>query len=331
MLFKDSQTLKLFAQLSGTINLNDVKVTMERVELEYLRPRLGKELFTSLTTSYELAANDTAFGTALQKKLLDYCRRVTGPMFCYHFAPKADVQVSSSGIQRSENSTIKTAFQYQGTKYREENFNEGHAAIESLLEFLEDNITDLPEWKNSAEFKQYRSLFIKTGSEFNQYYSSPTPQRNFYAMRPKMIDVEENGVRPFLGDAMFDAIKSKDQLQTPGFTEKETKLLAMIKKAIAYYTVSFSVPLLSVKIDGNGITIFASQSFSSSDDDSKRAGADTKALNDLVNSCNNSGQMWLNRAKEFLMNNKADFNSWVGFQVQEKKPCADFTAVFAIY
>lgn len=317
MLFKDSDTLKIYAALSGEVNLNSIKVTMEGVEMAYLYPRLGKELYNSLQADYAAAATDATFGTELQKQLLDYCRKVIAPLFCYHFAPKTEVRVSDSGVHRSETSSLKAAYQYQGTRYREENFNEGQLAIENLLQFLEDNIASFPTWASSVEFQQYRSLFIKTATAFNQLFPSAAPQRNYFALRPKMVDVQEVNIRNFLGDTLYESLLGKAKANPQTFTAKEKVLLERISKAIAYYTVAFAAPFLAVKIGSAGITITAGASFSSNDEENTRAGVADNNLRLLIESCNNSGAMWIEQAAIYMKNNEADFASWTGFPVAD--------------
>lgn len=331
MLFKDSNTVKKYAQLTGTVDLPGIEITMERVERAYLLPFLGKALFNSFTSAYKAAASDAAFGTPDEKLLLDHCRRVIGPLFCYHFAPKTDVKVSDSGVQRTETTTFKSAYQYQTTRYREENWEEGQDAIEHLLSFLEEKKPTFTSWATSDEFKAYRGLFIQTASEFNALYPSPAPQRNFHALRPKMVDVEENVIRPFLGEALYAALKAKAILATPGYTSKENELIAKLKKAIAYSTVEFSIPFLSVKITAAGISVVASASFSSNDEQNTRAGADHKTISDLVNSCNHSARMWMKNAADFLLANAETFTTWPGNQTTtSEEDDYETTSVFSI-
>jgi hypothetical protein len=294
-----------------------------------LYPVLGKELYNTLQEEYESAVTDNTFGTDLQKKLLHHCRKVTGPLFCYHYAPKTEVQVSDSGVHRSETSNLKAAYQYQGTRYREENFNEGQFCIENLLQFLEDNIEDFGTWASSAEFQQYRSLFIKTATAFNQLFPSASPQRNYFALRPKMVDVQEVHIRSFLGEELYESLleKAKDNPQV--FTDKEKVLMERINKAIAYYTVATAAPFLAVKIGSAGLTITAAASFSSNDEENTRAGVADNNLRHYIESCSNSGAMWLEQAAIYMKNNAADFASWTGLPTDDAEE--DETALNTVF
>lgn len=333
MLFKTSNTLQEFAQLAGELDMSSIRITMEAVEEKYLRPVLGATLLNSLQTAYKAAANDAAFTGAANIALIDMCRRVTAPFFCYHFAPKTDVQVSDAGVQRTETTTNKTAYQYQNTAYREENFNQGQEAVEKLIEFLEINKANYSGWVDSAEFKRYRSLFIKTAEDFNYQYPSHTPYRNFWAMRPKMIDVETLIIRKFLGNIIFAELKVKDQLADPGFTDKEKLLIEYIKKITAYHTVAFALPFLNVKIEANGLTV-ASQNRSTDDTKSTRDQAPNKTISDLVEQCNYNAKMWMDECTVFIKDNATDFATWPGLPATLVTPLGDggkqLTAVFGL-
>ena len=312
MLFKTSIKIKEYAQLAGEINFASIVPTLRMVEKKHIGAILGSELYNALDTAYTNAADENNL-SASNKKLLLQCRMVIGPMLCCYYIDKADVLLGDSGAQRSETATNKTAFQYQGTKFKEANLREGEDATELLLQFLEENKADYPQWTASYTFKQYRSLFIKTGNEFNELYPSQSPYRNYWAMRTKMLDVEENIIRPFLGDTMTDALKAKDQTNNPVFTDKEKQLLFKLKKAISNYTVAFAVPQMNVRINANGLSVLATSSFSTNDNENTRSGANDTAINALIKSCTNTGQEWIVNATKFLNDNKVDFPDWIGF------------------
>ncbi len=315
MLFKNSDTVKQYAQISGTVDLTAMRATINFVEDQHIQSILGKELYTSLKEAYADAATDDDLVSPELKELLEQCRKVIGPMLCYYYAPKADVQISDSGVQRIETATNKTAYQYQNSNFAQANLREGEACTELLIEYLEDHRDSFPQWRDSKAFEKYRSLFIKTGKEFDELYTSHTPYRNYWAIRAKMFDVEENNIRELLGDTMFDALKEKDKDDNATWTEVEEKLMMRIKKAIAYLTVAFAIPLLNVRIDSNGLSVVAFSSFSANEKENTRSGADDNARTELIRSCNSSGQVWINNAEKFIKVNPTEFPDWKGFPI----------------
>jgi hypothetical protein len=312
MLFKDSNTLKEYAQLTGEINFASVKPTLRFVETIHIIPVIGKELYNDLNTAFNDAATLDDLDEP-QVNLLEQCRYIIGPYLCYYYAPKSDVQLNDGGMSKNKDA----AFQYQGTNFREANLREAETATELLLQFLEDNSDDYPEWLASSAFEEYRKLFIKTGKEFNENFTSASPYRNFHAMRNKMVDVEEHNIRMAIGDTLFDALKAKDKAEAPTFTDKEKQLLFKLKKAIANFTVAFSVPLLNVRIDANGITVVAYGPSTSRDQDNMRTNASSDAQSILIAKCIDAAESWLSDALKFLNDNATDFPQWSSANADE--------------
>lgn len=309
MLFKDTIKLVEYAEITASTAFASVKPTIQRIEDEHLVNILGTTLYKSLNDAYTAAANESALTTP-QKDLLHKCRAVIGSYLGYYFAPIGEIKFSDAGVRRSETATEKTAFQYQVTNFREACLQNGDAASELLLEFLEEKKADYTDWENSEVFTRFRSLFIKSGKEFNQYFPSHSPYRNYWAMRSKMQDVEELQIRAAIGDTLYELLKTKSKEPTPVYTEKEKALLEKLKKAIANLTVSFAIPLLAVRLDANGITVATSAARTSRDADASRQNAGDTNMSNIIRTTNDTGRAWLDAAIKYLNNNAADFPGW---------------------
>ncbi|WP_347269020.1 DUF6712 family protein [Paracoccus sp. (in: a-proteobacteria)] len=320
MLFKTTSKIKEYAEFTE-INFASISLTIRQVEEGELVPIIGTALYDSLNTVYTAAADESTL-TASEKSLLDKCRMLIAPYVSFYYAPKSEILLSDSGPRRSESANVKTAYGYQVVNFREQKLREAEKAAESLILFLEQNKTDYPLWTVSDEFKNYRSLFIKTGSEFDLYFRSASPQRNYFAWRYKMLDVEEQIIRQKLGDDLFDHLKTIDASASPVFTAPEKLLLVKLKKTIAYFTVCFALPFHSVRIDANGITIIAANSTVTNKDQEPRQPANNSAINQIITSAEKSAQVWLQNAIDFIENNISDFPDYP-VPVSNVAPLAD--------
>lgn len=312
MLFRDADKLKEYAQITGTIHFDGLKASLRMVELKYIIPIIGKDLYQAL----DEALTDATVQDPLDEvfvNLLHQCRMAIGPLFCYFHADKADVQFSDAGMQRAESSTNKNAYQEQRQKFKEANLSEGEEALELLLQFLEENKEDYTEWTDSENFKKYRSLFIKSGSAFNELFPSQTPHRNYWLLRATMYDVEENNIRAFLGSTLYEDLKEEDAKLDPEFSDEQAALLHRLKKAIANLTVCLAVPFINVRLGSNGLTVPAVTTFSQNDADNTRNGIDHQMIDTFIKACNNAANTWLLNAKDYLTNHKTDFPDWIGF------------------
>ncbi len=320
MLFTTTDKLKEYAELSGEANFASVKPTLRIVEQKHIVPILGRDLYDVLNAAILTATNVDPLPQEFVD-LQEKCRHAIGPLFCYYYADKADVKLSDSGMKRSESNNLKTAYQEQRTKFKEANLSEGEDALEELIQFLEENFNDYTEWTDSDNFKRYRSMFIKTGGEFAQFFPSNCPHRNFWAMRAKMFEIEENMIRPILGKELFESLKEKLLDLVPDMGDEENLLLEKIRYAIANYTVAYSVPFLNVRIDGSGLSVVAAASFSTNDKENTRAGIDPKILSAYIAECKESGATWINNLTKFLTENKTVFPTWIGFKKPAKQDC----------
>lgn len=332
MLIRDADILLQFAHISGSMRYDSAEASLRMVELKYIVPILGTDLYDVLNAAIDAETQQDPLDP-VWVALLKQCRMAIGPLFCFFHADKADVLFSESGMQRVETQTNKGAYQEQRSKFKEANLAEGEYALELLQAFIELNQEDYPEWLDSDNFKKYKSLFIKSGTEFNELFPSQTPHRNYWLLRAKMYDVEENNIRNFLGDELFDALKTKDAMADPDFSDEEKSLLGKLKKAIANLTVALAVPIMNVRIGSNGLTVPAVTTFSQDDANNTRGGIDHKMIDTFIISCSNTGTDWINNAQTYLTNNKTEFPSWIGFVVAEEEDTsdnADFEAVFGM-
>ena len=128
-------------------------------------------------------------------------------------------------------------------------------------------------------------------------------------MRPRMLGIEQNNIRPLLGDDLFNSLKQLDQ-EDVELSDNETNLIFSIKNVIAYLTVSAAIPFLNIRMDANGITIMNTNS-AQNDALAKRAAADKRMISSLIEACNKSAETWINNVTTFIAAHKDDFAEYL--------------------
>ncbi len=297
MLFSNIQEIKKHTEV-GAISFAALTKSIRLAEIQYIKPVIGTALYNTLTTAY--AASPATPLSAPFEKLLFLIREALGPLASYIYIPKAEVQLTDAGALRAETANNKSAFQYQVNNQRAQLFTEGIMMTEELLAFLETNKADYTDWTGSNEFKKYRSLFIKTAGEFDLLFSSATPYRNYYFMRSVMSDVEELLIKKAIGTPQYTALKTKDALANPGFTDEEMELLRLLKHSIAHYTVSKAIPRLAVTMDAQGITVMTTSAHGTDDALGKKTAAADNQLSQLQRQSETDGGTWLGEALDYL-------------------------------
>ncbi len=300
MLFKKTTDLQPFTEVNSAINFNSLQRSIVAAEHEFIVPVIGLALYNALDAAYTAVVNETDLSVTNQA-LLKSIRTALAPYVMMVYASKAELQFTDGGLRREETGNSKTAFQYQTRNLKDQLKKEGDTGIEMLLAFLEAYNPDYGEWTSSEEFKFYRSLFIKTGSEFNKYYITQSPQRNYRALRAVMKDVEDLIIKKCIGTELFNDLKSKTTAITPELTEEEIAFLDILKKAIANFTIARGIHQLSTRMDEFGITVTSPATFASQDELSKRAAAANPQLNGIANEAYNTGSEYLTQARDYLV------------------------------
>lgn len=307
MLFKSNTDVMKCAPFSGTPNFVSISPTIQMVEEKYLIDIIGTELYNKLNTAYKNATAETDLQPALLL-LLTRCRLMCGSYIAHHYISISDINLTDAGARRLETEKDKTAFQYQVTNFKKETLQTAEMYAEKLLEFLEENKADYPEWVTSKQFIIYRKLFIKSAKEFNEIYRTIAPYRNYWAMRFKMIDVEEITINEAITEPLFADLKTKALTAAYTFTEAENELLFMLKKAIVYYTVAQAVPALSIRIDDFGLTVTKGET--NTNDSNKLIDANETKISHLIRSAESSAKSWLNKAVKYINNNATEFAAY---------------------
>lgn len=320
MIIRNNTTLAEYARISGTWEFDSCIPSLRIVEEKFIIPTISDDLYLMLNQALDAETENDPLDP-VWKSLADQCRRAIGPLFCWFHADKADVVFTDGGMKRSESNQYKNAYQEQRNKFKEANLTEGEFALELLLKFIEKNQEDYPEWQDSPNFSRYKELFIKSASQFDEFFPSATPHRNYWAIRQTMHDVEQINIRNFLGDTLFTTLKTEDQKKYPAFSDEQKELMQMLKKAIANLTVASAIVHLNVRVGKNGITTPASATFSQDDAENTRAGLPDKWVDTYTKSCLDSGTGWITRAETYIRANKTAFATWIGFVTTETTEC----------
>jgi hypothetical protein len=301
MLFKATPDIQPYSEVNTAVNFDSLKSSITAAEHEFIVPVIGLTLYNVLNAAYTAVAAETDL-SLVNQALLNAVRMALAPYTMMVYANKAELQFGDGGLRRQETANAKTAFQYQTRNLKDQLKKEGDRGTEMLLSFLEINATDYPQWTASEEFAFYRSLFIKTGTEFNKYYITQSPQRNYLALRAVMKDVEDLVIKKSIGIELFTDLKTKTTAVVPAvLSTEESALLEILKKAIANFTIARGIHLLAARIDEFGITVTSPATFASQDELSKRAGAANAQINGLASSAYNTGSEYLAEAIAYLV------------------------------
>lgn len=195
---------------------------------------IGKDVLKKVVELYKKEdAND------LEKELVEKVQSSNALFAWLKIIPTLDAQHGNSGRQKriAENERGLTAEE----QFKDENniLTLAYESLDSLLDFLNDNIETFAFWKESEVYKSMKGLLISDLQAFNQYYTIDS-FRLFVAILPWIKETQDVDIIPVLtlqGLQQFkEAISKKEEEQT----DRDKKLIAL-KDVIYRPLVLFSM------------------------------------------------------------------------------------------
>jgi hypothetical protein len=299
-LINDKETVRRFVKINfinDTSSLPDFALAAER----HLIPIIGQDMYDELldqVTDFDFPAEGEDPVEIEDEELVEKCRAVIAPLAYMDQLAVIQAQITDSGIKTTNTENLQAAHRWEYNEVKDHLVDKGSFATDSLLKFLFANKDDYEPWTDSQEYKDANSLVIKTGEEFNKYFSVSQPYRVWWDLRPVINEVQDLYIKSTIGDEFLDELNAND---APAVEEKAA--LVLIKKALTHFAIVKAIEKKSVKIGPEGFTtkVIGAYSESVGFDDAQ---APDNQLSLLYNSCDNSANSYLIQLQEYL-NEKA--------------------------
>lgn len=299
MLFDTINELKQY--VGGGANLS--------VELDSLEPALQRAKGRILTYLDAAVFDDlVAAPNAAQTALLPYVQRPLALLTMYEYAHVGGIQFSESGMMRMETETMKSAYKYQETEYKDWMLRAGYQAIEDMLIFLQANVDDYPQWDAGKDM--HNNLLLNTAQLTQQYYSRNIDRWTWEHMRAAIEDVEQFAIVDTIGQTQFDDLtlgRSQGDL-----TAKETKVIKLLQKATAHLAIDEAVARNYVRMQGGSVVQMEQDKEHSGSASAKTA--TPEGVNLKVNRAESHGNRYLNQARQYLDDNTDDFPLYAAYR-----------------
>jgi len=202
---------------------------------------IGKEMYESIFEAYNDDDSD-------QEHLIYLVRYPIAILAYSLLAPNMDISHTNNGRKMRQDENEKQAFQWMLDSDNEALQKRYYRALDDLLKFLDT----MDEWKEMQAYKKLNKLFITSTSEFNEYFMIGS---RFILMKlvPGISQCETREILPRIGKTKFDDLKNKLRAGTDIEDETDIKLLALIREACVFYSLSWAMLRLSVTIFPEGV------------------------------------------------------------------------------
>lgn len=112
------------------------------------------------------------------------------------------------------------------------------AAIEELVEFLEENEEYHDNWKGSPTYSLISNTFIQTLKQFRKYAWIEGNRLDFIKLKPLMLQEINLSIAPIISPELCDQII--EQLRDNDLTSANAEIIELLRYALALFTVGES-------------------------------------------------------------------------------------------
>jgi hypothetical protein len=245
-LIKTIEEIQQYASVSNGLQMQTIAPALNETETDVLEFYLGKDLFAEMVAQYEAGTGMTPRIAAI----FPAAQRALACLGIYNASEELEVIIGENGITRMESDHEKTAFGGQVSRVKTRLGNRGWAAIDQLLQTLEDYELDYPEWSSSAYYAEKSRLLFSSALDFHRFESIKRSPLTFRAMFTYLRDLQELSIAKALPAAMYQAL-----FESPEDPENMQLLNLYIKPALAKFCMYQALQELPVEVDHEGVMI----------------------------------------------------------------------------
>jgi len=168
------------------------------------------------------------------------------------YAPSNDLSHTNDGRKMRNEEHEKNAFEWMIDRDNDSLEKRYYRALDDLIHFI-DNLSGVdPEnpiytlWKNSKEFQKSHKLFVRSTSDFDDYF--PIDSRLLLMkIQNGLSRCERQELIPRITKSVFDELKEK-YIAGSELTAIEEKLVDLIKESSCFYALAWAIPNLSINL-----------------------------------------------------------------------------------
>lgn len=307
--------------LSNRLTAKELEAEALAMSRKHLEPVLGLALITRLETDYStiIAAPTSPYG-----KLLEQFERCLFFFIADKLLHKKKVQLSAGGITTQHTENSKPASQQEVLNLKETLLESAFDAIEYMLEFLEKNVDDYSEFKNSDARKESMKLFLPSAKIFSESYKLEKQYQTYLHMLPTMRMVEELYIEANISTTYFEELKVKLEANT--LTPADKKALLQIRKVVANYTIYEACLSGWAKLTPDGV-FFTEYVGSVMEASYKMTKATLEMLLMKTKEAKINAELYINKLVTLLKENPTDYPTYAAYLLA-KYPDAQESDIF---
>jgi hypothetical protein len=228
--------------IQSDLNFSTIESFVDDAEMKQIIPAIGYGLYDRLRAD-DLTDKESRALMLLQKAVTNFA--------IHYFVAFGSLQISDKGIFVVKGNSSLPASDKKTYQLRVQSRADGFTALETAVNYLEDNIPDFPAYQADRAHQFNRRFYINTTADFNFAYDINNNFEVFNRLKSVMATIEENYIDPVLGTSVSQALHTA--ILNKSTTAIQDSLLVRIAKAVSPLTIAEAIPYRLFDLDATGL------------------------------------------------------------------------------
>lgn len=303
MLFKNLDEIRPFIAVGSGTEFARLKPHIQNAESNFIYPILGNDLTTKIQQSFDQTEPPVEPYSEKLPELLWLTQKAIIHLTYWIGFQVLNASISDGGFKRTESEKQKSLFKYQEDELKEYFKTTGFNALDDILIFIENNISEFPDFVNSESWTIRKTNFIPDTKSFDQIVFINNCRLTFLRLNSYMKLIEDFYMIPILGQPLFDELKAEIIKKEP--SEKSLKILPYIQKPMAFFASAFLMEETGADLLDKGL-YFESKTAGFLSNENKQP-AQQEMIISLTKRNRLFAENYLERLKSFIRSNPEDF------------------------
>lgn len=236
--WNDADEIRPYIAVSNALTFRTVHTALQNAFGLFIRPLVGDNVVAKLQEIYDAVLDISEIKEDTDSKdikLLYYAQRANAFLAFWYDYDEMQVLIADSGVKRQESENVKMPYKYQELSLKNGFKQKGFDALDNLIAFLELNLTDYPDYKESDNYTQTLDSIVRNAKEVNTYHEINSSRLVYLRLKPNIRIIEDTLIAPRIGYTLYEVLKAKLKEET--LDEKYTKLREKLLPVVVLYAV----------------------------------------------------------------------------------------------
>lgn len=236
--WNDADEMRPYIAVSNALTFRTVQSAIQNAYGLFIRPLVGDKIVKKLQQIYDSVSNISEIkedANSKDLKMLYYAQRANAFLAFWYDYDEMQVLIADSGAKRQESENLKMPYKYQELSLKNGFKQKGFDALDKLIAFLEQNLSDYPDYKESDNYTQTLNSIVRNASEVNAYHEINCSRLVYLRLKPNIRIIEDTVIAPRIGYSLYEELKNALKEDKP--EEKYTKLREKLIPVVVLFAV----------------------------------------------------------------------------------------------